>query len=57
MKDLKIKILNRIIECTEARDECTLKQLKREYNAKINAYKAVLKWIEEEEKKENEEIL
>ena len=56
MKDLKIKILSRIIECTEFRDECTLKQLKREYNAKITAYKTVLKWIEEEEKKD-EEIL
>lgn len=54
MKDLRIKIMNRIIECTEARDECTLKQLKREYNAKITAYKAVLKWIEEEEKKDEE---
>lgn len=54
MKDLKIKILSKIVECTEARDGCTLKQLKREYNAKITAYKAVLKWIEEEEKKDEE---
>ena len=62
MKDLKIKILNRIIECTDIRDryakynQKSMKVYVSEYTAAIKAYKRVLKWIEEEEKKDEESV-
>ena len=62
MKDLKIKILSRIIEYTDIRDryakynQKTMKVCVSEYTAAIKAYKDVLKWIEEEEKNDEESV-